>query len=275
MLCKIAGYSVDGMYRAFGGILRGARRDWRRVGRHEGGDATAFVRSVGFEPDELQAKLLNQDSHRLLLNCTRQWGKSTVTALKAVHHAYTRAESLTLVVSPTARQTSEFVRKARLFLGRAGVRAKGDGGNAISIALPNGSRVVGLPGTADTSRGYSGVSLLVIDEAAFVRDEQYDAVRPSLAASDGALWMMSTPRAKSGFFYEAWANGGEEWERLSVRATECPRISARFLERERRSMDEQTFRREYLCEFADGADMLFTREMVDAAFSDEVRPLAA
>ena len=86
--------------------------------------------------------------------------------------------------------------------------------------------------------------------------------------------MMSTPRAKSGFFYEAWANGGEEWERVSVRATDCARISARFLERERRSMGEEAFRREYLCEFADGADMLFTREMVDAAFSDEVLPLA-
>jgi phage FluMu gp28-like protein len=162
-----------------------------------------------------------------------------------------------------------------VFLGRLGIRARGDGGNAISMALPNGSRVVGLPGTADTSRGYSGVSLLIIDEAAFVRDEQYDAVRPSLAASDGALWMMSTPRAKSGFFYEAWANGGEEWKRFSVRATDCPRISARFLEWERRSMDDDTFRREYMCEFADGVDMLFTREMVDAAFSQEVELLAA
>ena len=62
------------------------------------------------------------------------------------------------------------------------------------------------------------MSLLVIDEAAFVSDEQYDAVRPSLAASDGALWMMSTPRAKTGFFYEAWANDGEEWTQLGARA---------------------------------------------------------
>jgi Terminase large subunit, T4likevirus-type, N-terminal len=243
--------------------------------RRDGEDALTFARNVGFIPDELQLRLLEEDSHRLLLNCTRQWGKSTVTALKAVHHAYTRADSLTLVMSPTARQTSEFMRKARVFLGRVGIRARGDGGNEISAALPNGSRLVGLPGTADTSRGYSGVSLLVIDEAAFVSDEQYDAVRPSLAASDGALWMMSTPRAKTGFFYEAWANSGEEWKRLSARATDCSRISARFLERERRSMDEQTFRREYMCEFADGVDMLFTREMVDAAFSEEVQPLAA
>jgi hypothetical protein len=40
-------------------------------------------------------------------------------------------------------------------------------------------------------------------------------------------------------------------------------------------MDEATFQREYMCEFADGVDMLFTREMVDAAFSEDVQPLAA
>ena len=180
-----------------------------------------------------------------------------------------------LVVSPTGRQTSEFVRKARGFLGRLGIRARGDGGNEISLALPNGSRVVGLPGTADTSRGYSGVSLLVIDEAAFVRDEQYKAVRPSLAASDGALWVMSTPLAKSGFFYEEWWNGGAEWDRVSVKATDCPRISARFLEEERRSLGEEAFRREYCCEFGDGVDAMFTREMVDGAFAEEVAPLVA
>jgi hypothetical protein len=39
-------------------------------------------------------------------------------------------------------------------------------------------------------------------------------------------------------------------------------------------MGEQAFQREYMCEFADGVDMLFTREMVEAAFTDEVEPLA-
>jgi hypothetical protein len=40
-------------------------------------------------------------------------------------------------------------------------------------------------------------------------------------------------------------------------------------------MSDETFRREYMCEFADGVDMLFTREMVDAAFSPEVELLVA
>src|SRR5687768_7840554 len=72
-------------------------------------------RRLGFEPDGVQRRLLDTAAGRVILNCTRQWGKSTTTAAKAVHHAYTKPESLTLVVSPSARQSGEFLRKAAGF----------------------------------------------------------------------------------------------------------------------------------------------------------------
>ena len=50
--------------------------------------------------------------------------------------------------------------------------------------------------------------MLVIDEASRVSDEMYEALRPMLAVGDGDLWMLSTPRGKSGFFYETWEHGG-------------------------------------------------------------------
>jgi hypothetical protein len=46
---------------------------------------------------------------------------------------------------------------------------KGDRRNPISLAFPNGSRIVGLPGTEATVRGFSSVSLVLIEEAARVR----------------------------------------------------------------------------------------------------------
>ena len=108
--------------------------------------AGEWVRAkLGFDPDATQGRLLDTRSKRVLLNCTRQWGKSTTTAAKAVHHAYTQPESLTLVVSPSARQSGEFVRKAEEFVSRMGIKVRGDGTNEISIAFPNQSRIVGLP----------------------------------------------------------------------------------------------------------------------------------
>jgi len=231
--------------------------------------AVEFAREqLGFEPDERQAEVLASEAKRGILNCTRQWGKSTVAGIKAIHRALTRAESLVVVASPTERQSAEFLRKAAGLAARLGIRPRGDGKNSASLLLPNGSRIIGLPGTERTIRGFSAVSLLVIDEAARVEDELYKALRPMLAVGDGDLWMLSTPRGKSGFFYENWENGGEEWERAAVKATECPRISAQFLEEERRQLGEAWFRQEYLCEFVDDERCMFSRDVVTGALAD-------
>src|SRR5258706_12446236 len=71
---------------------------------------------LGFAVDPAQARVLRTASRRVILNCTRQWGKSTVTAAKAAHAAVTRAQSLTVVVSPSARQSGELLSKAACFV---------------------------------------------------------------------------------------------------------------------------------------------------------------
>ena len=232
-------------------------------------DVATFVRSrLGFDPDEKQLAVLESTAKRGILNCSRQWGKSTVTAAKAVHRAYTQAGSLVLVASPSERQSAEFLRKASDLARRLRIRPRGDGDNAISLLLPNGSRIVGLPGTEATVRGFSAVSLIVIDEAARVADEMYRALRPMLAVGEGDLWMMSTPCGQRGFFYDTWVNASgtsEEWMRVSVKATECPRISARFLEGERGAMTSDVFAQEYLCEFHGDGTEYFDRKLIEAA----------
>jgi hypothetical protein len=226
---------------------------------------------LGFEPDAKQTAVLESSAKRGILNCTRQWGKSTVAGIKAVHRAFSAAENLVIVASPTERQSAEFLRKASEFISRLGIRTRGDGKNSASLLLPNGSRIIGLPGKEGTIRGFSAVSLLVIDEAARVPDAVYKALRPMLAVTDGDLWMLSTPAGKSGFFYENWDQGGE-WERTAVPATECPRISAKFLEEERKQMGDAWFRQEYLCEFVDNGQNMFRRDTVMRAF-DDIEPL--
>ena len=75
-----------------------------------GDSADEWVRAaLGFAPDAMQARMLNAVAKRGVLNCTRQWGKLTVTAAKAMHEAVSRKGSLTIVVSPSARQSGELV----------------------------------------------------------------------------------------------------------------------------------------------------------------------
>ena len=113
---------------------------------------------------------------------------------------------------------------------------------------------------------------MILDEAARVDDELYYAVRPMLAVSGGALMLLSTPFGKRGIFHQEWT-GGEGWERYRVTAEECPRISAGFLEEERRALPAWAYRQEYCCSFEQTDDAVFDAEMVEAAITDEVKPL--
>jgi len=226
-----------------------------------------------FEPDELQVRVLESNAHRGILNCSRQWGKSTVGAVMAVHRAMTRPGSLVVVASPSDRQSAEFVRKCREILSELKIRVRGDGHNSISLVLPNKSRIIGLPGVDGTVRGFSAVSLMIIDEASRVRPEIYKALRPMLAVGGGDLWIMSTPAGKQGFFHSVWTHGGEEWLKVEAPATLCPRIPAAFLEEERGQMGLAWFRQEYLCEFIEGGSAMVDREVVERAFDSDVEPL--
>jgi phage FluMu gp28-like protein len=57
----------------------------------------------------------------------------------------------------------------------------------------------------------------------------------------------------------------EEWMRVSVKATECPRIPAKFLESERGAMTSDVFAQEYLCEFHGDGTEYFDAELIARA----------
>lgn len=229
-------------------------------------DPVAFARSVGVDPDPSQRRVLTSRSKRLLLCCTRQWGKSTVTALRAAHRAIYHRDSLILCVSPSDRQSGLLFEKIAKYVRLAGMRRRED--NKRSMTLDNGSRVVALPGSHETIRGYSAPSMVLVDEAAYCDDSLFGAVGPMLAASNGEMALFSSPYGKRGGFYEAWVDASSDWERAMVPATECPRISPEHLDAERRQMPEWLFRQEYMCEFVETIDSVFTSAQIESAIED-------
>jgi hypothetical protein len=235
-------------------------------------DRVAFARTLGLEPDAWQEELLRSTSDRVLLNCSRQSGKSTMTAVIALHRALYHPGSLILCLAPALRQSQELFGKVLGFYRDLGRPVSPQGERKLSLELENGSRIVTLPGSEKTIRGFSGTSLLVLDEAARVEDELYFAVRPMLAVSGGALMMLTTPYGKRGVFYEEWT-GAHGWERYEVPATQCLRISEEFLEEERASLPPFIFRQEYECSFEETEDQVFTTDLIDRALTDEVKPL--
>jgi Terminase large subunit, T4likevirus-type, N-terminal len=235
-------------------------------------DAVALMRQAGMEPDHWQASVLRSSASRQLLLACRQSGKSTTTACLALYEALYKPGSLVLLLSPSLRQSQELFRKVQyaysMLVNPAPLQAE----SALRLELAHGSCIISLPGTEQTIRGYSGVDLLVIDEAARVNDELYYSVRPMLAVSAGRLVCLSTPFGKRGWFHKEWSDG-EGWKRVKIVAPDCPRISESFLSEERRALPPIWYQSEYMCEFTDTTDQVFATEFVMAAVSADLKPL--
>lgn len=232
-------------------------------------DPVVLARRVGIEPDPWQADVLRSTEPRVLLNRSRQSGKSTVAAVVALHQALYTPRALVLLVSPSQRQSVELFRKLIVAYKALGRPVSADSENRMSLELDNGSRVVTLPGSESTVRGFSGVGLICIDEAARVEDPLYGALRPMLAVSGGRLIALSTPLAAAGWFYDAW-RGTEKWRRVKIPANQCPRITPEFLEEEQRTLGAYYFSSEYECVFNNAASSAFSAEDIEGAFKPEL-----
>lgn len=232
-------------------------------------DPARLLVDAGVTPDKWQADLLRAPGSQTLLLCSRQAGKSTVAAALALHQALTEPGSLVLLLSPSARQSGELFLKAKGLYEAIGrpVPLSGPRENALRMTLANGARIISLPGAEGTIRGYSGVRLLVIDEAARVDDALYMSVRPMLAVSRGRLLALSTPFGRRGWYYEEYS-GARPWQRVRVTAEQCPRIGAEFLAAERAMIGERWFRQEYGCEFMEQIGAVFSGADIDALIAE-------
>jgi hypothetical protein len=229
-------------------------------------DRVEFARSCGLEPDPWQAQLLASDHQRVIMMISRQAGKSCMAALLALHRALYYPDSLILLLAPALRQSQELYGKVRHFYGEIAGAPETVQETSLTMRLENGSRIISLPGNEKNIRGYSGASLLIVDEAARVEDALYYSIRPMLAVSGGRLILLSTPYGKRGAFYDEWT-GEESWERYEVNAHQVPRISEEFLEEERRTLGEWWWNQEYMNVFGDTLFQIFSTETIEQLFS--------
>ncbi len=235
-----------------------------------------IMRASGLEPDEWQARLLTERPSRALVRCARQVGKSTVAAAMSLDQALTVEKSLTLLVSPSQRQSSEVFGRVRELLTPlasqpqvASTRPVSE--SILSLRLQNGSRILSLPSSETTIRGYSP-HLVILDEAGFVTDSLVHAVLPMLGATGGRLIGLSTPNGMRGWFWLTWSST-EPYMKIKVTASECGRITPERIEEARRTMPALRFAAEYEVTFGAAEGAVFPPELVDAILDPEVTPL--
>jgi hypothetical protein len=227
---------------------------------------------AGFTLDAWQRDVLTSTAHQQILLVTRQGGKSTCSSIRALHRALYTPASLVLLLAPSYRQSKELFRKVKDAYAVLPNPSPLQSESSLEMEFTNGSRICALPGKEATIRGFSGVSLLIVDEASRVPDELYQAIRPMLAVSGGDIILLSTPFGKRGFFFHEWSEGAR-WHRTKVTAYDCPRITAEWLEEERMQIGDFWFEQEYLCKFVESVDSVFRYEDIQRALDPKVTPL--
>ena len=224
-------------------------------------DPVLWAREVlGYHPDPWQADLLRSRSRKIILNCSRQSGKSTTCAALGLHESIYRRPSFGLVIAPSQDQSAELMLKFDEF--RSAVELPSDylsTDTKLAVRFANGNRFVARPGSEKTARSFSAVTLLLEDEAARVSDALYNSVRPMLAVSNGRHILMSTPFGKQNHFFKIWDQERDMWQWFEIPAEQCPRITKEFLEEERRT--NPWFEQEYHCVFMESEGAIFSSDL--------------
>ena len=234
-------------------------------------DPALFARRAGIDPEPWQVEVLRTSHPRVALNCARQSGKSTLAAILAVHKAVYEPGSLTLLLAPSLRQSQECFRKVLDTYRRLARPVPSEAETTLALELESGSRIVSLPGTERTTRGYSSVALLIVDESARVPDETYFAARPMLDPDVGRIMLLSTPFGSRGAFYEA-CRDAETWQCFEVPGEAVARLSSRFLAEQERALGAWWFDQEYRCLFLDAASAAFASADIEGAFDASLQP---
>ncbi len=230
-------------------------------------DPAAFFAWLGVTlfPYQEEGLGLVQENDRVALAWGRQTGKDTLTGLYGLWLALTTPGARVVCVSPSQRQSDLWMEKLRAYaLSRPALRDAVTDLSQSELALSNGSRVYSLPsgvGGGITIRGFSKVSLLVFNEAAWVAEEVYQAAGPFLAASEGGkIVLISTPFGQSGYLWRAW--NSPLFAKLGVPSSASPLISAAFLAKEKETMDALSYASEYEARFLSSQNAYFPTELV-------------
>jgi hypothetical protein len=176
---------------------------------------------IRFEGYQYQKALLADRSPARLVCKSRQVGITAVLALETCHIALHQPGATILWLSKDREAASLALGYAKTAL--RGLDAKLERDAETFIRLENGSKVISLPASPATARGFAATAVY-LDEFAHVHyaQEVYQSVEPTVAQG-GRITAISTPAGKANLFFLLWSGQqGGEWSRQTIYWYDCP-----------------------------------------------------
>jgi hypothetical protein len=257
-----------------------------------------------FHPHWYQIKILRDKSKNISIRMGRQMGKTAATAIKALWYAFVRPDAKTpqekvtiVIIAPSQRQSKIMYNQIRDYIHANPILE-----NSIvkstqeTIELDNNSVIHNFPvgDSAEKVRGFS-INLLIVDEAAYIRQRIFTAILPSLAGTNGGLILIGTPATRTGLFYQTFYPGknsralklgfSTHWypysDALDVvrvdmngvplsdnEGNPITQLSKEWIEYQYETMNKAEFAQEFEARFVDESLGYFTREDIIANIED-------
>jgi hypothetical protein len=201
---------------------------------------------------------------------SRQLGLSTLTAAYATWMALYQKDKNILIIATKLSVAQNFIKKVKTMirsLPKWLVLPTIVTNNKQLLEFSHGSSIKAIPTSDDAGRS-EALSLLIIDEAAFVRnfDELWTGLYPTISTG-GRVILLSTPNGVGGQYHEIYVNaeaGLSEFKAIKLPWDVHPERDDEWFEKETRNFSERKVAQEYLCDFATSGETFLTNNDLES-----------
>jgi len=218
----------------------------------------------GFNPTEKQKLIIEactDETTKYIVGCFgRQAGKSFTAQNLLLKWILEDNGSIGMWVSPVYSQSKKVFQELTTTIGDTGL-TKSVNKSELTITFINGSVLYFRSGEReDTLRGYT-LDYLVIDEAAYIKNEVWTTVlRPTVLVRGKKVLFISTPKGKN-WFYEIAMRGMSDdypqYKTFHATSFDTPFITQEELQEAKLSLPDSIYRQEILAEFIDDGGEVF------------------
>ena len=187
---------------------------------------------------------------------SRQLGLSTLVAAYSVWMAIFKKEKNILIIATKLKVAQNFIIKVKTMiksLPKWMLLPEIVSNNKQEIIFSHGSQIKAIPTSEDAGRS-EALSLLIVDEAAFVRnfDTIWTGIYPTISTG-GRVIILSTPNGVGGQYHKLYTEaeaGLNEFNPIKIMWDEHPERGEDWFKQVTANLSKRQIAQEYLCDFA-------------------------
>lgn len=219
-----------------------------------------------------QSKVISifDEKNDIIINKSRQLGISTLVAMYSLWVMLFNKDKTILVLATKQETAKNMVTKVKYMYDNLPSWLKGNKlpleDNKLSLKLANGSQIIATTSSSDAGRSYS-VSLLIIDEAAFIEDIDriYTSIKPTLATG-GRCIALSSPNGSGNWFHRTFESAEiskNTFFPITLKWDVHPERDEAWFENESKNMSVREIAQEYCCDFLASGNTLIEPSILE------------